>query len=352
MEKFTVRKNLFIISILVVVISAAFFVFKNQIISKIFPDFVPPKVFKVGVLQFVSAKATDDYIKGALDAISEAGFIEGKNIIYFKDKSPNGDRQKAAGVIQKFIDRKVDLILVTNTVGTQEAVKLTKDIPIVFLGVADPLNTSLVKSLAGSGTNIAGVTAFPPIDKTFEYAKGVFPNLKKMGIIYATTDPAAVALAKRSSEVAKSLNIELLEGKVTSRDQVVAEAENLLDKNVEVLYIPPDTVVVPATKDVQELASLKGVPLVGNVTKDFSIINMNVDFIESGNLGGKIAAKILKGMSPGVIPMENPNRFFLTVNLKAAKEAGVTIPESVLSLANELITEEGVAKELITPKNR
>ena len=352
MEKFLARKNLFKIFIVVVVIGAVFFIFKSQIISKIFPDFVPPKVFKVGVLQFVSVKATDDYIKGALDAISEAGFVEGKDIFYFKDKSPNGDRQKAAGVIQEFIDRKVDLILVTNTVGAQEAVKLTEDIPIVFLGVADPLNTGLVKSLAGSGTNIAGVTAFPPIDKTFEYTKSVFPDLKKMGIIYATTDPAAVALAKRSSEAAKSLNIELIEGKVTGQDQVVAAAQDLLDKNVEVLYIPPDTVVVPAAKDVQKLASPKGVPLIGNVTKDFSIINMNVDFIESGNLGGRIVVKILKGMNPGLIPMENPNRFFLTVNLKAAKEARVTIPESVLSLANELITEEGVAKELITPKNR
>lgn len=352
MGKLSIRKNLLVTFIIVVIVGAVFFIFKEQIISKIFPDFVPPKVFKVGVMQFVSAKATDDYIKGALDALTEAGFVEGKNVIYFKDKSPNGDRQKAAPVIQKFIDRKVDLILVTNTVGVQETMKLTKDIPIVFLGVADPLSTGLVKSLAGSGINIAGVTAFPPVDKTFEYTKSIFPNLKKMGIIYATTDAAAVALAKRASEAAKSLDIELVESKVTARDQVVAAAESLLAKSVEILYIPPDTVVVPAAKDVQKLASPKGVPLIGNVTKDFSIINMNVDFIESGNLGGKIVVKILKGANPGAIPMENPNRFFLTVNLKAAKEAGVTIPETILSLANELITEEGVVKELITPKNR
>lgn len=292
----------------------------------------------VAVTSIVEHPALNAVRDGVKEALESAGFKEGQNLKW-EFQSAQGNPGTAATIARKFIGDKADVIVAIATPSAQAVVAATKDIPVVYSAVTDPVGAQLVPGLEASGSNVTGASDVLPLDKQVDLILQVVPNAKRVGIVYNPGEANSVAVVKGLKEVLGAKGMTLVESTAPRTVDVTAAARNLVGK-VDVIYSNTDNNVVSAYEALAKVANDSKLPLVASDTdsvKRGAIAALGVDYKELGRQTGDIVARILKGEKAGDIPSVTSRSQDLLINLNAAKAQGVTLSEELVKSASEVI---------------
>ena len=275
--------------------------------------------------------------------MTEMGWIEGRSIEYVYAYA-GGDARRYEPVIAELLAQKPDLLFAYFQPMTLIAKKLTQEVPIVFAIASNPEEVGLVASLARPGGNVTGAStrALELDGKRFELLREIKPGIQRMAVV---VNPAVPAVANRFVEsygiVARKLGVQLLTVEARSAEEIPAAFDRMVREGAQGLL---------GTADPTHLFQLR-VPLVSNATR-VGIPGMYVDerYVESGGLvsygtdnvdqirrGAVYVDKILRGAKPADLPVEEPTRFRMVLNLKTAKALKLTLPQSILLRADQVI---------------
>ncbi len=300
------------------------------------------KVFHIGVTKIVAHAALDADEKGFEAGLASAGFKEGVNVTYDRQNA-QGDIGKAQAIARKFVEQKVDMIHSIATPTTQEVVKLTKDIPVVFSSITDPVSAGIVPkdSAPGkkTGNNLTGVSDQWPVALQMQTYTKVVPNAKRWGTIYNPAESNSILHINAMREAAKKLGITLVEAKISSSKEVAQAATSLVGK-VDAIAITSDNTAVADFEAIVKVCNEKKIPLfagdVDSVARG-AVAAYGLDYYLVGYSAGKKAALILKGVKPGDVPWGPVEKFSLVINTKAAATQGVTLTPEFLKKADKVI---------------
>ena len=297
------------------------------------PGMVAAKTFKIGVTVIVSHPALEADQKGFEKAISEAG-LEAE----YDYQNAQGDMANATTIAQKFKNDDLDLVHSIATPTSQAAVKVIKNHPIVYSSVTDPVDAGLVKTMGPSGTNVTGISDAWPIERQIELYHQMVPSAKKWGTIYNAGDANSVKSISWTRDAMKKLGLELIEVTISNSAEVYTGAQTLVGR-VDAIYITSDNTVVSALDSVVKVANNKNIPLFGGDTttvENGMIAAYGLNYFQVGYSAGKKAVLVLKGQDPGTVPSGLTENLSLWLNLKAAKDQKVTVPEKFIKMAEKV----------------
>nr|WP_223587638.1 ABC transporter substrate-binding protein [Neobacillus bataviensis] len=294
------------------------------------------KVVKIGISQIVEHPSLDAAREGFIAALKDAGYVEGKNL-KIDYQNAQGDMNNNKSIANNLVADKNDLILAIATPSAQAVVNSTKDIPILFTAITDPVGAQLVQSLDKPGGNATGTSDTHPdaIKDTIDAIKKFIPNAKKVGIIYNNGEPNSVVNVKNANIALKAAGLEAVETTITASSEVKQAAESMVGR-ADVLYIPKDNTVVSALESVIKVANDKNIPTFvgeGDSVKRGTFASYGFDYHDLGYTTGKMAVEILKGKKPSEIPVGFPENLQLYINKKAAQEEGISLTEEMLKNA-------------------
>jgi putative ABC transport system substrate-binding protein len=303
-----------------------------------------PKVYRVGILSGLNyvAVITD----GFKAKMTELGYVEGKNITYDVQKT-DFDMDAYRKILNKFVEDKVDLIVVFPTEATMEAKTATQgtNIPVVFT-FALIEGMGIVDDVRAPGGNITGVR-YPGPDialKRFEIMREIAPNAKRMLLPYQKGYPIVAPQLEILRPMAQKAGVTLIEIPATDAADLQAQLDAQAKSGdvgdaililVEPLAVTPDAYAVMGKFAYEHNLPIGGA-LMSAEERYGSIFGVNVDPIISGELAAPLADKVLKGMPPGTIPVVS-DESFMQINYKAAQELGVAVPEGLLKQADQVI---------------
>jgi len=297
----------------------------------------PTKVYRIGIVRG-DLNAPSPNIKIFRQALQDLGYVEGKNIL-FEYRNTEGNRDRAQAIVAELVGLKVDILFSTQAIVVHAAKKATTTIPIVMAIAPDPVATGLVDSLAHPGGNITGLTSLVRnlSGKRLELLTEMIPRLSRIGFLSVVGYTAI----KDYEDAARSLKVLLqpLEVRVPTPDLSKA-FQVAVKERVGAIIIASVPGLSGYRKQIVDLAVRNKLPLMSET----------VLAVEEGGLafyGAKeedifrraavFVDKILKGAKPADLPVEQPTKFELVINLKTAKEIGLTIPPNVLSRADKVI---------------
>ncbi|MFD1737205.1 ABC transporter substrate-binding protein [Bacillus salitolerans] len=293
------------------------------------------KQIVIGVTQIVEHPSLDAAFDGFKQALEDNGYKEGENVKY-DVQIAQGDMNNSQTVANNFVGDKVDLIFANSTPSAQSALNATKDIPIIFTSVTDPIGAELVKSFEEPGGNVTGYTDTHPeaIAQTFDFIIEEM-GAKKVGVIYNAGEQNSEVQVEKIKEIASSAGIEIVEASVSTSADVKQATDSLVGR-VDVIYVPKDNTVVSALESVISVANDKDIPLfVGELDsmKKGAIAASGFSYFDLGYSTGLMAIKVLEGAKPSELPVGVPEELNIVINTLAAKEQGVEIKDSWKDLA-------------------
>jgi putative tryptophan/tyrosine transport system substrate-binding protein len=296
------------------------------------------KIAAIGVLLTGAANPSPEaFLKGFREALRDAGLVEGRSI-RMEIRSGGGSAARLPDLAKELVGFKVDMIVAHLTPAVQAARQATSDIPIVMAGAGDPLGTGLVSSLARPGGNITGVsTAGAEVaGKSVELIHELFPSVRRVAVLSNEVDPFSTPYLAQIGQAARSVGLEVQP--IMGRPSASQEPyfETMSAKRAEALIVQ-GSMVRKETGDLAikhrlpSFASGRSWPTVGG------LISYSASLAEVYRETAGYVDKILKGRKPADLPVSQPTKFELVINLKTAKALGLQIPPSVLARADEVI---------------
>ena len=294
------------------------------------------EVKSVAVTAIVEHPALDSARDGILDALNEAGYKQGENLKW-QYQSAQGNTGTAAQIARKFIGDKADVLVGIATPTAQALVAGTRQIPVVFTAVTDPVQAQLTPSWEASGTNVTGVSDVLELDKQIELIKEIVPEVKKIGMVYNPGEANSVAVVEAFKKLLPEHGLELVEAAAPRTVDVRNAALSLAGK-VDVIYT--DNNVVSAYEALAKVGNDTKTPLIASDTdsvKRGAIAALGVDYRDLGQQTGRIVVRILNGEAPGSIAPQTSENLQLFINVTAAEKQGVLLTEGLLLRATEII---------------
>jgi putative ABC transport system substrate-binding protein len=280
-------------------------------------------------------------VDGLKDGLKELGFAEGKHyVLEFRDLK--GDR-KAAGEAARGLERgKVDLMYAVSTSVTVAGKQATVVVPIVFAVGSDPIVAELVESFAKPGGRLTSVHYLSTdlTAKRLEILKEMLPKLRKAVTFYDPSNGVALAAAKSAHEAGRQLKIEIVERHVASVKELRLGLKALKAQDADAYFFTPDAMVASQAQFIIDTAGAKKLPTMfhePSLVAQGALVSYGVSYHEVGRLSAKYVQRVLTGTSPQDLPIESLSRLGLVVNLKTAKALGLTIPQTILIRADEVI---------------
>ena len=231
------------------------------------------------------------------------------------------------------------MIVPISTPSAQAVVSATRDIPIVFTAVSDPVGAQLVKEMEKPGGNVTGLSDMSPVEEHIALIKEILPNIKKLGYLYNSGETNSVSLLKALQEAAAKEGIEIVESAATKSAEVQGAARALVGR-ADAIYVPTDNTIVSALESAVGVADESDLPLFTADTdsvKRGAVAALGFNYYDVGKQTGAVVARILKGEKPGDIPVEIAKGTDLVINLGAAKKMGIELPKSVIDRATSKI---------------
>jgi ABC-type uncharacterized transport system substrate-binding protein len=269
------------------------------------------------------------------------GYVEGKNItIEYRYADDQLDR--LPGLVDELVRVKIDLLIAPTTVEARAAKNATRTIPIVFFNVPDPVASGLVDSLARPGGNITGFTTISGVlaGKRLELLKETVSNLSRVAVLWDPQNPASAQQWKESQLPAREMGLQLHSMEVSSFDKFESAFKEAVKARSAALAVTQNTLVASNQTRVVELTAKNRLPAMytnGTYVANGALMSYGPDQAESFRRAASMVDKILKGTKPADIPVEQPKKFEFIINLKAAKQIGLTIPPNVLARADRVI---------------
>jgi putative ABC transport system substrate-binding protein len=290
------------------------------------------------VTAIVEHPALDAIRDGTRDELKAAGFEAGKNLKW-EFQSAQGNAGTAGQIARKYVGENPDVIVAIATPSAQPVVALTKTIPVVYSGVADPIAAQLVKGWAPSGTNVTGLSHMLDQNKQIDIMKQVVPGVKRVGIVYNPGEINSTIIVKQLKSLLEKQGIALIDVPAPRTIDVGPAAKSLIGK-VDLIYSTTDNNVVSTYESLVKVCNDAKIPLVASDTdsvKRGAIAAYGVNFYQLGRATGKIVVRILNGEKPGDIPSAVSKDLALFINPSAAKKQGVTLSPAFLKQANQIV---------------
>jgi ABC-type uncharacterized transport system substrate-binding protein len=273
--------------------------------------------------------------------LRELGWNEGGNV--------NIEYQWSEGVTDRYerlaaeiVARKPDLILVTSTPGTKAIQRATREIPVVFIGVSDPVASGIVDSLARPSGNITGISNFLPATtgKLVELLKEVAPGTLRAGVIYNPDNAGKILELRELKEAGQTLSIAIHPLELHSSADLDRAFQTAAEAHCDALVTLQEGVTLANRSRIVGYAEAHRLPAIYQI-REFveagGLISYGLNYCDHYRRAAYYADKILKGVTPADLPVELPTKFELVVNLKTAKAMGVSIPAPLLATADEVI---------------
>ena len=288
----------------------------------------------VAVSAIVEHPALDAARDGVRDELKDAGFEAGRTL-KFDYQSAQGNTGTAAQIARKFIGDRPDVIVAISTPSAQAVVAATRDIPVVFTAVTDPVAAKLVGSWEPSGTNVTGVSDMSPLAKQIELMREVVPGLKRVGVVFNPGEANSVVIVEELKKLFGPAGLTLVEGAAPRTVDVASAAQSLAGK-VDVIYAPTDNNVMSALEGIIKVSQQAKIPVVAADTSAVprgATAALGLSYYDLGRQTGKIVVRILNGEKPGAIAPQRGEAFETHVNPAAAKRQGVSLPAALLERA-------------------
>jgi putative tryptophan/tyrosine transport system substrate-binding protein len=300
------------------------------------------KIPRIGFLAVGSRQGRAFLIEGFRQGLREHGYVEGQNIVIeYRFSEDRNDRLPALAA--ELVAMKVRLILASGTPASFAAKEATSTIPIVMGGIAaDPVETGLVATLARPGGNITGMSMMTSQlgGKRLELLQRTLPGLARVAVFWNPPNPAYGPILKELEAAAQTLRLKLQRLEVRVPGDFEGAFEAAVRQRAGALILPGDPLVANRPRMVADLALKYRLPAMMDI-KEFveagGLMSLGLDLVESYRRAATYVDKILKGAKPAELPMEQPTKFDLFVNLKTARVLGLTIPQSVLLQATRVI---------------
>jgi len=269
----------------------------------------------------------------------ELGWIEGRNVTYDRVYA-EGNPARLPDLAGELVARRPDLLYTTPNAEALALAAKTRSIPIVFGAVTGPVELGLARSLARPGGNATGVANIGSElgGKRMQLLKQVLPNLRRVGVLVVPNTPSAMNEPQLIGQAAGT-GVEVMAAYVKDGELGTAFA-SLAQGQVEAVLMTHTPIFVRQRKRVLELASKLRIPVIGHrseVAEAGALLSYSSILLEQIRASARIADKILKGATPADIPIEQPTKFELVINLKSANALGITVPQSVLVQADRVI---------------
>jgi putative tryptophan/tyrosine transport system substrate-binding protein len=297
------------------------------------------KVPTIGFLGTATPSAWGPWTAAFVQRLRELGWVEGHNLS-IEFRWAEGRNERATEIAAEFIRLKVNVI-VTAGPAALAAKQATSVIPIVFALATDPVGSRLVASLARPGGNVTGLSLqqADTAGKRLELLREVVPGLGRLAIIANVGSPGAMLEMGEVTAAARTLGVEVVPVEIR-RAEDIAPAFEALKRRVEALYVVQDPLVLANRIRINTLAQGARLPTMHpsrEAVEGGALISYGPNFPDLFRRAADLVDKILRGVKPGDIPVEQPTKFDLVINLTTAKTLGLTIPESFLLLADEVI---------------
>lgn len=289
---------------------------------------------KVGVVQIVQHPALDESNKGFVDALNESGL---KDKIEIDQQNAQGDQSNLRSIANRFVSGDYKLIAAISTPAAQAMANATNKIPIICTAIADFENAKLMKSEKQPDSNVTGTHDRGPLDKQVALIKEIQPNIKKLGIIYNSSEINSVIQAQKLKDACKPLGIDVAELTVNSVNDVQQVAEGFLGGKVDAIFVPTDNIIASSIPTLMSVANKEKIPVYGaeqGHVKSGVLASESISFYDIGYRAGEMAAEILKGnKTVKDFPVEGADKSKLYINKNEMDTLGIKIPQSVLDRA-------------------
>ena len=296
------------------------------------------RVPTIGVLG--SGSTQGQWVASFVQRLRELGWIEGRTVAV-EVRWAEGRNERFAEIAAEFVQLKVDVIFAPSTLAVIAAKQETSTIPIVFATVADPIGTRLVASLARPGGNATGqsVQSTDLAGKRVELLREVVPGLRRLAIMVNVASPGSVLEMGEVQAAARALGLEVLTLEIR-RAEDIASAFETLKGRAEALYVAPEPLVAANRVRINTLALGARLPTMhglGANVEAGGLMSYGANFPDMYRRAAEYVDKILRGAKPADLPVEQPTKFDLIINLTTAKALGLVIPEAFLLRADEVI---------------
>jgi putative ABC transport system substrate-binding protein len=275
------------------------------------------------------------------DGLRDLGYVEGKSIA-IEYRWAEGDYTRFPTLIKELIAAKVAIIVTAGTPATLAVKKATTSIPVVMIAVGDPVGTGIVSSLRLPGGNITGLTSISPeLDgKRLELLREVVPGISHVAVLWNSSSPLQVVAEKQTRAAADALGMKMLSLGVRSKEDIEEAFGQMLKQRPQALLVLADRLFLHHRERIMAFAlehRLPGVHAYRELVDAGGLMSFGPSYAGMHRRAAIFIDRILRGAKPGDLPVERPASFELVVNLKTAKAFGLTIPESVVLRATEIV---------------
>lgn len=316
---------------LTAILTVAFFTSSNEIetMKKAKP--------MVGILQLTSHPALDLIYQGTVDALNDAGYIDGETMT-LDFQNAQGDQSNLNSMSTRFVSRGAAVMVGIATPSAQALANSSQEIPIVLGAVTDPEGSGLVESNEAPGGNITGVSDLTPIKEQFSLIKEILPEAQTIGILYSSSEDNSIVQADQAIEIAKEMGLDIEVMTISSTNDV-SQVGATLASQVDAIWVPTDNTVASAMTTLVSAADSNGIPIfpaVDTMVEEGGLATVGLDQYELGRLTGEMVAAILNGESdPATTPIRYLDEGEIIINQEKAKQLGITIPTQLLEQAKQ-----------------
>jgi len=301
----------------------------------------PKKVPKIGFLVGPSRSFFASRMESFQQGLHSLGYIEGKNIV-IEYRYAEGKADRLPTLAAELVGLNVDVIVTSATPSVLAAKKATSTIPVVFVSVTDPVSSGLVTSLARPGGNITGLTILAPelSGKRLELLKEAVPNVTRVAFLWNPANPAQAPQWREAQAAAQALGLRLQSLEVRSSNDFDSAFEAALRERARALIASPEPLINTHLKRIVEFAAKNRLPAMyagPEVVDAGGLMSYSPDYTYQYRRAATYVDRILKGAKPADLPVEQPKKFEFVINLKTAKQIGLTIPPNVLARADKVI---------------
>lgn len=302
---------------------------KQSFAGKAGENAIPGKNYTIGLTYFGPDATLDATLTGLWDGLKELGFTIDSNLKVIAQHA-NGEIGNLQPIHLNMDNQPVDLIVVTSTPGITAAISAVKKHPMVFTMSYTPIEAGAGKSYNDHLPNITGVGSFPPVERTFNFIKDLFPEAKRIGTLYNSSEANSIKVVETAKEYMKLKDLELIETTVINTSEVFQAATALCIRNIDVMWVTGDNTALQAIHGIIKVCRDNKIPLILNdvdYVDQGALAAVGIGWYNTGIRTAPFVARVLNGESPAGIPIINYVEEDIKLNFEVAKELNITFPD-------------------------
>ena len=299
------------------------------------------KVYRIGFISSASSSAMAARDEAFRQGLRALGYVVGQNIT-IEYRWADGKNERLPGFAAELVNLKLDVIVTHGGVATRAVKQASTTIPIVIAAADDPLAAGLVSSLARPGGNTTGLSVVTPdlTEKRLGLLKEILPGQTRVAVLWNSGNPISEPELRKTEAAARSLGLQLQSFGVRDPREFASAFSSMKTERAGALFVLSDAMFFGRRKEIVDLAASNRLPLVAHL-REFAdaggLMTYGPNVVDLHRRAAYFVDKFLKGAKPGDLPVEQPTKFELVINLKTAKALGLTIPPSLLQRADQVI---------------